>query len=237
LARAKQVGRKFENAEAVCVTFAADDAAAAVVSRTVSPAAASPCPSASPLDGAAGQPPAAKRSRTGGTMPGGGGAEPLLAPQFTVDNLREGDQAQWERLYRGYIAFYERHEEQAFYDRHFLSFLAAQKHVRDGFVFNPGPWSLVARDATDSSILLGLVHFVKHRSMKGEVCYMQDLFTEPTARGQGVATQLIHAVVEWSRAQGISKVYWNTHSSNPAREKLYDVVGQHKGYVKYQIDV
>ena len=74
--------------------------------------------------------------------------------------------------------------------------------------------------------------------MSGDVCYLQDLFTDPAARSKGVGTKLINAVVEWCRAKGgIGKVYWNTHEDNPAREKLYDVVGQHKGFVKYQVDV
>ena len=30
--------------------------------------------------------------------------------------------------------------------------------------------------------LLGLAHFIPHTSMAGEVCYLQDLFTDPAAR-------------------------------------------------------
>lgn len=146
---------------------------------------------------------------------------------FAVGALRESDRAQWETLYRGYIKFYEREEPQAFYDGNF------KRLLEDTSVH-----ALVARDGDDDSRLLGLVHFVPHASMSGDVCYLQDLFTDPAARGKGVGTQLIKAVIEWCRAKGgISKVYWNTHESNPARKKLYDVVGAHKGFVKYQADV
>ena len=73
--------------------------------------------------------------------------------------------------------------------------------------------------------------------MGPDVTYMQDLYTAPHARGEGVATQLIDAVSVWSRARGIGRVYWNTHESNPARARLYDLVGTHKGFVKYQLDL
>ena len=153
-------------------------------------------------------------------------AEEAGAP-FTVGTLQESDRAQWEQLYRGYIAFYKRDEPQTFYDQNFARLLEDKSvHV------------LLARDGKDDSKLLGLAHFILHPSMSGDVCYLQDLFTDPEGRGKGVGTKLINAVVGWCRAKGgIGKVYWNTHEGNPAREKLYDVVGQHKGFVKYQVDV
>ncbi len=67
--------------------------------------------------------------------------------------------------------------------------------------------------------------------------HAQDLFTDPAARGKGVGTRLIKAVVAWCQANGgIKKVYWNTHESNPAR-KMYDAIGKHKGFVKYELAV
>lgn len=147
-----------------------------------------------------------------------------LTSKVKIDTLRESDRDQWEALYRGYMAFYNRNEPQSLYDQAWTRLLADDVvHAR------------VARDADES--LVGLVHFTPHASMSGDICYLQDLFTAPTCRGRGVGTQLIQAVVTWSKARGdISKVYWNTHASNPAR-KLYDAVGNHKGFVKYQIDV
>ena len=145
-----------------------------------------------------------------------------------VGALRPSDREQWESLYRGYIEFYQRSEPQSFYDHNW-----ARLMLEDGAVH-----ALVARSAADETVLLGLVHFMRHASMSGDVCYMQDLFTLPAARGTGVGTRLIKAVVSWCRtAEGrINKVYWNTHHSNPAR-KLYDRVGTHKGFLKYETAV
>ena len=147
--------------------------------------------------------------------------------EYHVDELRDSDRAQWEALYRGYIDFYKRTEPQEYYDCAWERLLAHDAPVH----------GRVARDDADGS-LLGLVHYIPHASMGADVCYLQDLFTLPAARGQRVATTLVRAVQTWCKAKGgISKVYWNTHESNPARSRLYDVIGTHKGFVKYQLDV
>ena len=150
------------------------------------------------------------------------------ATDAVIGALRASDREQWERLYRGYIDFYKRHEPQSFYDQNWARLLEGST-VR----------ALVARSSTDETMLLGLAHFVRHPSMSGDVCYLQDLFTDPLARGKGLGTLLINAVVSWCQATDgeVSKVYWNTHETNPARDKLYDVVGIHNGFVKYHIDV
>jgi GNAT superfamily N-acetyltransferase len=69
------------------------------------------------------------------------------------------------------------------------------------------------------------------------VCYLQDLFTAPDARGQGVARALIAAVVDWARARGCARVYWHTQASNSTARRLYDRVAENPGFIKYQVDL
>ena len=54
---------------------------------------------------------------------------------------------------------------------------------------------------TLAGFLLGLVHYLFHRSTTRiePTCYLQDLFTAPTARGRGVARALIEAVAVRTR--------------------------------------
>jgi GNAT superfamily N-acetyltransferase len=48
-----------------------------------------------------------------------------------------------------------------------------------------------------------IVHFLVHASTtSADVCYLQDLFTAPDARGKGVAGALIAEVERWAREQG-----------------------------------
>jgi GNAT superfamily N-acetyltransferase len=70
-----------------------------------------------------------------------------------------------------------------------------------------------------------------------DVCYLQDLFTAPEARGKGVARALIAAVTEWARAEGCSRVYWSTQETNATARRLYDRVALNRGFILYQINL
>ena len=87
--------------------------------------------------------------------------------------------------------------------------------------------------------LLGLTHYLYHRSTTRIelTCYLQDLFTDPAARGQGVGRALIEGVYERAKAAGIKRVYWQTHTTNSAGRLLYDKVAQHMGFIVYSHDV
>lgn len=70
-----------------------------------------------------------------------------------------------------------------------------------------------------------------------DVCYLQDLFTAPEARGKGVARALIAAVTEWARAENCSRVYWSTQETNATARRLYDRVALNRGFILYQINL
>ena len=145
----------------------------------------------------------------------------------SLRKLRPTDRDQWQLLYRGYMDFYGRPSESPeMYNR-------AWKRLLEDTVLH----AFVARDANDH--LVGLTHFLVHPNTSGkDVCYLQDLFTNPNFRGKGVGKLLINAVVEWSRQQDdIGRVYWLTHESNAIARKLYDKVAINKGFIKYQIDL
>ena len=86
--------------------------------------------------------------------------------------------------------------------------------------------------AERSGTLLGLVHFLYHRStiQIPLTCYLQDLFTLETVRGQGVARALIQAVYERARSAGSPRVYWQTHETNIVAMRLYDRVAEKSGF-------
>ena len=86
--------------------------------------------------------------------------------------------------------------------------------------------------------LLGLTHYLYHRSTTRLelTCYLQDLFTTPDARGQGVGRLLIHGVYRAASAAGIKRVYWQTHETNAAGRLLYDKVARHAGFIVYAHD-
>lgn len=138
--------------------------------------------------------------------------------------LRPADRGEWQRLYAGYQAFYG-HEARpaAFYDSAFARLVSGD--ARD---FH----ALVAEcDGT----LVGLVHYVFHPSLWREdgICYLQDLFAAPEARGTGVGRRLIEAVYAAADRAGSPAVYWLTAEDNIAGRRLYDRVGTKTPFIRY----
>ncbi len=89
--------------------------------------------------------------------------------------------------------------------------------------------------AESNGTLLGLVHYLFHRSTSRlePVCYLQDLFVTEAARGGGVGRALIEGVYEQAQHAGSTRVYWQTHQTNLDAMKLYDKVAGNSGFVVY----
>lgn len=143
---------------------------------------------------------------------------------LTTERFQPGDREDWERLFRAYIAFYERSLPDAEYER------AWQRFQADSEIHGIG--------ARDGDELLGIAHFLTHpHTNAADVCYLQDLFTEPAARGRGVGRALIEHIADWAGARGCSSLYWRTRDSNTTARGLYDQVAEHRGFIVYQRDL
>ncbi|MBE1591261.1 GNAT family N-acetyltransferase [Nonomuraea angiospora] len=143
-----------------------------------------------------------------------------------IGKLLPSDRDVWEDLFRAYIDFYQRVEPDKMYDRAWQEFRADTR--------------LHAFGARLDGRLVGITHFFTHANTSApdtDVCYLQDLFTAPDARGRGVARALIEAVTAWARERGCSRVYWNTHESNATARSLYDKVAENRGFIRYQIEL
>ncbi len=141
--------------------------------------------------------------------------------------MEPSDYAQWKTLWDGYNAFYGRVNETALPDE-------ISNRTWERF-FN-GYEPMHALVAENSGELLGLVHFIFHRSTNtiGPVCYLQDLFTKESARGKGVGRALIEEVYRRARAAGCGRVYWHTQETNTTAMMLYDKVAEKSGFVVYR---
>lgn len=143
---------------------------------------------------------------------------------LTIDRLRPGDRDAWELLFRGYIDFYERLLPDEEYER------AWQRLQADTEIHG--------RAARYDQRLVGIAHFLTHpHTNAADVCYLQDLFTDPPFRGLGVGRALIEHVASWGREQGCSQLYWRTHTSNATARALYDKVAENRGFIVYQQDL
>ena len=139
-----------------------------------------------------------------------------------VRPLRTEDRGQWQPLWDGYNLFYER-----------PNFPAGITEVTWNRFFDPAEPVSAAVAELDGKVV-GLVHYLYHRSttMIEDVCYLQDLFTAPEARGLGIGRALIEHVYSEAEKAGATRVYWQTHEENPAR-KLYDRVADVTPFRRY----
>src|SRR5262249_49784802 len=98
---------------------------------------------------------------------------------------------------------------------------------------NEPMFALVAEEKRD---LLGVVHCVLHRGTWAinQLCYLEDLFVAPEARGKGVGRALIEAVYARADANQWDRVYWLTHEPNTTARALYDKVAQTRGFIQYR---
>ena len=150
----------------------------------------------------------------------------IQTPSVMVREIRPTDFDQWLRLWDGYNAFYGRSGATA------LPAEITQSTWKR--FFNPIE-PVFARVAEDAGEIVGLVHYIFHRSTTrlGPVCYLQDLFTAPKQRGLGVGKALIHSVYEQAKLAGAGRVYWQTQSGNEAGRALYDKLAKHSGFIVY----
>ena len=141
--------------------------------------------------------------------------------------VRATDFDQWLPLWDGYNRFYGRFDVTA------LPQDITQRTWRRFSDPNEPVHALVAeRDGR----LVGLVHFIFHRSttLLNDICYLQDLFTDQSCRGQGVGRALIEAVYAAARQAGSARVYWQTHETNARAMVLYNDVANRSGFLVYR---
>ena len=150
-----------------------------------------------------------------------------MTQEIIVRPVIQEDFIAWKVLWDGYNAFYGRAGETA---------LPAEVTQMTWSRFFDAYEPVHALVAVDSGQLLGLAHFLFHRSTTqiNPSCYLQDLFTDNTARGRGVGRALINAVYEQAKTAGSPRVYWQTHETNTTAMRLYDKVAEKSGFVVYR---
>ncbi len=140
-----------------------------------------------------------------------------------VRPLRASDEADWRRLWRDYLAFYETEVPEEVYKTYFARLLGDDPQDFSGLV------------AEVDGRLVGLTHYLFHRhGWKIEnTCYLQDLYADPGVRGLGIGRALIEAVYAEADAKGAPSVYWLTQDFNETARRLYDRIGVETPFIKY----
>jgi len=145
------------------------------------------------------------------------------APNVEIRPVGADERADWEPLWKGYLAFYKAAIPDA-------TTAVTWTRLHD----EAEPMHLLG--AYVDGRLSGIVHYLFHRSCwtVGNYCYLQDLFVAEGMRGLGLGRALIQAVEACARAAGASRVYWLTHETNTDAQALYDKLAERSGFIQYR---
>jgi GNAT superfamily N-acetyltransferase len=146
-----------------------------------------------------------------------------MVGEITVRPVRPGDRAAWEPLWQGYLTFYKSTLASDITDATWRRFFDPLERL-GAFV--------AERDGQ----LIGIAHYLLHRSTWAPLCYcyLEDLFVEPSVRRSGAGRALIGAVETAAREAGASRLYWMTHETNETAQKLYNQVAERPGFAQYR---
>ena len=149
----------------------------------------------------------------------------MTVADIVVTPLGPRDRARWAELWRGYLDFYETELPQEIYDHTWHRLIAAEGPIR----------GLGARLRSGTTPLVGITHYLFHAHawMTREVCYLQDLFVDESARRQGCGAKLIEAVAVIARERGCARLYWTTKEDNARARSLYDRIARFNGFIRY----
>ncbi|MFD1720587.1 GNAT family N-acetyltransferase [Amnibacterium endophyticum] len=143
---------------------------------------------------------------------------------IAVRDVSPGDLRRWAELYRGYREFYRLPPDEQVVERVWTWLHDDEVEVR----------GLVAEREGE---VVGLAHWRRfHRPSSGTVgLYLDDLFTDPAARGAGVGRALVTALASRAASEGCSVVRWITAEDNAAARRLYDGVARATPWVTYDL--
>ena len=141
-----------------------------------------------------------------------------------IRDAEAGDLESWRVLWKGYCDFYK-------------------VEIADDITLST--WAraldpmnvLTARVALSEGQLVGFAHHHTHLTTwdRRPTCYLEDLFTAPTARGLGVGRALLDDLVALGKARDWASIYWITAEGNATARKIYDSYTGRDEFVRYSI--
>ena len=139
-------------------------------------------------------------------------------------SINECDEKEWRSLWCAYLEYYESTVCDEVYEKTFLRLINPEHKTQQGLL------------AVKDGKAIGLVHYIfhAHNWRIEDVCYLQDLYVDPSIRGTGAGRALIEAVYKAADENGTSSVYWLTQDFNQTARHLYDRVATLTPFIKYQ---
>lgn len=144
--------------------------------------------------------------------------------KYSIRPLKQSDYDAWLPLWTAYLTFYHTSIEEEV-TKHTFARLVEEDSSAAAFV-------AVAKDHS----LCGLAHYLFHITTWSTkpVCYMQDLYVSPQARGEGVGEALVKEVKKASEKHEAAFLHWLTEYTNEPACKLYDKLASKTKFIRYK---
>lgn len=150
-----------------------------------------------------------------------------MKPTFAIRDIADADFGEWTTLWAQYNQFYGRVGPTALSEAVVWS---TWQRLLDP---NEPVHGLIAEH---KGRLVGLAHYIFHRNTitVENTGYLQDIFSNPAMRGQGIGRALIAEFYCRAEQAGTISVYWHTQSGNEAARRLYDKVATNTEFLVYR---
>ena len=148
----------------------------------------------------------------------------VTTPPCTIRAALPSDEAAWRELWKGYCDFYQAQVGPEVSDRTWKRILDPDSQI-------------MCVVAEVEGQVYGFANCVVHENTweTQPVCYLEDLFVRPAARGRGIGSALLEWLRNAMRAEGWARLYWVTHQDNATARRLYDRFASADGFVRYVI--
>jgi GNAT superfamily N-acetyltransferase len=144
----------------------------------------------------------------------------------TIRPAEAKDELRWRELWASYIKFYRASVSEEITANTWKRILDPKSNI-DALV------------AVKDGAVIGICNYLFHDNTWNTkpICYLQDLFVDPAARGGGAAKSLILACEEKAKEKGAFRLYWQTQEFNGAARSLYDTITPRSSFIVYRKNV
>ncbi|PZQ99363.1 MAG: GNAT family N-acetyltransferase [Cereibacter sphaeroides] len=136
------------------------------------------------------------------------------------------DESRWRQLWADYLAFYE-------LDLSTDVTNLVWKRIMDANC--PMSCRVAEVDGRVQAFCLWHHHLASWHV--ADDCYLEDLFVDPSARGQGLGRALIDDLMRIARERGFGRIYWHTEEDNARARALYDSYTPADGHIRYRMNI
>lgn len=144
---------------------------------------------------------------------------------INIRRIAAKDYERWLELWTGYNKFYEHAPDDAV-----TAYTWSRLMDDSSSIFG------IVAESEDGGVI-GIANCVMHdnTSTMTPVCYLQDLYVDPSARADGAGRQMFEWLLDQMRAQGWARVYWATKENNYRARGMYDKFTPHSGFLRYVV--